>query len=96
MKFWNLNDDLLIARLREEIHVAQASFEIGPEGGVAVYRDTPFLGVWIERVQRRYCYVPAARLRPTLMYLSLDQVIVATRSILADRPADRRPLSSTA
>ena len=96
MRCWNMGDERLIRLLRDDIHDADAEFEVGSEGGVAVYGGARFLGVWIECQRGLHCYVPAARLQPTLIHLLPDQVVVATRSILENARNQWRRLRSTA
>lgn len=88
MRFWNIGDERLIRHLRAEITDASVSFEVGPDGGVAVYCGVRFLGVWVEFVRGRHSFVPAARLQPTLIHFTMEQVVMATRGLLVATPAD--------
>lgn len=87
MKYWNLNDERLIRRLQAEIVGHDALFELGPDGGVAVYCGVRFLGVWIELRPTRFSFVPAARLQPTLLQFDIAQVVTATRAMVDDNRA---------
>lgn len=83
MRYWNLGDERLIRVLRNEIDGTMANFEVGPDGGVAVYVGARLLGVWVEFVRSRHSFVPAARLQPTRLHLPPEQVVAATLELVA-------------
>lgn len=87
MRFWNLGDERLIRLLQAEISLEEASFEVGPDGGVAVYKGARLLGVWVEFLRGRHSFVPAAKLQPTLLHCSPEQVAIATHGLLTSAPA---------
>jgi hypothetical protein len=96
MKYWNSHDEHVTNLLQAEIADAEAHFEQGPEGGVAVYRGLSLLGVWIEQTRLSFSFVPAAHLQPTLTHCSMEQVIAATRSLLANPLLAPRQIELTA
>lgn len=90
VRFWNCNDDSLLALLRETCVEPGADFKIGPEGGVAVYASGTFLDVWVEFTRGLHAFVPAAKLLPT-MEVSITEAPVATSYLLL-RSRSRRQL----
>lgn len=80
MKFWNLGDDQLLAAL-VAANLTDLEFEIGPEGGVAVYWRRYFLGVWVEFVLGFHDFVPAGQLKPTYSHCDHSAAVCASRGI---------------
>ncbi len=90
MRYWNIHDEELWDVLRTTIVDQPASFEIGPDGGVAVFFSGQFIGIWIERVRGLHSYVPAGYLEPTHVDLAMGEALTATKLIL-ERARQARP-----
>lgn len=90
MRFWNLHDSDLAIRLQDAISVDGVSFEIGHEGGVAVFLDGYFVGIWAELQRCAFSFIPAGYLQPTRECLPLDRVADITLELLAQERTARR------
>lgn len=66
------------------------SFEAGHEGGVAVYLDGYFVGVWLELQRDAFSFVPAGCLEPTRSCVAASRVPEVTRKLLELERAERR------
>ena len=64
MRYWNLNEDALLAALQAAGLGARATFAAGPEGGVAVNQDNTLIGVWVAFQRERVSTLPADAMQP--------------------------------
>ena len=85
MRFWNINDDALLAALQAAGFGAGATFAAGPEGGVAVNQNNTFIGLWVEFQRERFRFIPAGTLRPNTQGFRIEEAVWVTKQILADR-----------
>lgn len=83
MKYWNVHDDELLRTLLLA-GIPALSFERGKQGGVAIYWEKYFLGVWVEFQRERYDFVPAAFLEATHKACSAEQAIQVSRLLAAE------------